>query len=280
MLKINKTSLLQTFIDFYTISGIRVAVYDSDYEEVMAYPIERIPLCTIIRQSEEVVKKCNQCDKQALEKCNKTRKPWIYKCHAGLVEVATPIIKGAKIVGYAMFGQILDEKDIPNKHEIIEKNFPEGRFPGVREAIDVLKWKSRREVEAAATILESLTLYLLSNNVIIPDEDEFAEQIDNYIEDNIGKRITADDISIYMGLSRAKLFEISKQYLSVSLSDYIKEKRIKHAKKLLVSTEMNISEIADACGFGDYVYFSKVFKENTGMSAREYKNNYKYKRSW
>ena len=54
--------------------------------------------------------------------------------------------------------------------------------------------------------------------------------------------------------------------------EYLTKKRIQRAKFLidLYSDSLPIYEIAEMCGYLDYVYFSKKFKEETGMSPREY----------
>ena len=36
---------------------------------------------------------------------------------------------------------------------------------------------------------------------------------------------------------------------------------------------MPLAQICEECGYVDYIYFSKKFKEVTGLSPREYKNN-------
>jgi AraC-like DNA-binding protein len=48
--------------------------------------------------------------------------------------------------------------------------------------------------------------------------------------------------------------------------------RIAHAKKLLLENESTISEIAYTCGFVDSNYFSKRFKQITGVSPSEFRN--------
>jgi AraC-like DNA-binding protein len=45
---------------------------------------------------------------------------------------------------------------------------------------------------------------------------------------------------------------------------------IEMAKKLLVENDTSISQIANACGYNSLAYFSKCFKEATGMTPKEY----------
>ena len=49
--------------------------------------------------------------------------------------------------------------------------------------------------------------------------------------------------------------------------------RIEMAKKLLASSGLKIYEVAEKVGFENPYYFSKVFRDITGMTCKEFKNN-------
>lgn len=67
-------------------------------------------------------------------------------------------------------------------------------------------------------------------------------------------------------LSRA----FKKKY-HVNFSEYLKDIRIGHAKRLLETSSRKTYEIADQIGYDDAHYFSQVFKKKTGMSPLEYR---------
>ena len=48
------------------------------------------------------------------------------------------------------------------------------------------------------------------------------------------------------------------------------ESRIEKAKDLILNTDMKIYEVACSVGYPDQKYFSKVFKEYTGVSAKQF----------
>ena len=72
-------------------------------------------------------------------------------------------------------------------------------------------------------------------------------------------------------VSRSGLQRKMKQIMGVTPVDFLKEARIKHACKLLDTTQKSVSEIAFACGFSDPKYFSRCFKASTGKSPTEYR---------
>ncbi|MFR7900861.1 MAG: helix-turn-helix domain-containing protein [Ruminococcus sp.] len=57
-----------------------------------------------------------------------------------------------------------------------------------------------------------------------------------------------------------------KKETGLSFSEYVMNYRITLAKMLLQATERNIQEIAGMTGFNSASYFSKIFKQETGIS--------------
>ena len=57
----------------------------------------------------------------------------------------------------------------------------------------------------------------------------------------------------------------------MTFSAYIKKVRITKAKELLIGTSLKLYEIAEKVGYSDPKYFSRVFKETTGMLPAEYR---------
>ena len=91
-----------------------------------------------------------------------------------------------------------------------------------------------------------------------------------YIEENFAFDIKLEDIAKSVYLHPNYFFKLFKKYLGVSPTKYLLEVRIEHAKYLLMTTELSISEIADKCGFASQTYFSYVFKNSVGKSPTEY----------
>ena len=60
--------------------------------------------------------------------------------------------------------------------------------------------------------------------------------------------------------------------MKVTLKQYLSGYRLEKAKKLLEQDYMKITEIAEKCGYANANYFSKVFREGTGMTPLEYRS--------
>ena len=63
-----------------------------------------------------------------------------------------------------------------------------------------------------------------------------------------------------------------KDYMGISPNEYRTKSRIEKAKNLLATSQMSVKEITYLLGFYDESYFYKVFKTETGITPKEYRN--------
>ena len=93
--------------------------------------------------------------------------------------------------------------------------------------------------------------------------------------DEIDTNFTCSDINItdlsnMCGMSEVYFRRIFTQRFGVSPKEYIIQKRMEYAKRLLLSGEFGVSEIAELCGYAEPCHFSREFKKRTGVSPKEY----------
>ena len=72
-------------------------------------------------------------------------------------------------------------------------------------------------------------------------------------------------------MGRTRLYDVIDSYLGCGLAKHIQNQRVKAAQQMLLQTDRTVSDIAFAVVFSDYNHFSRVFKNNCGMSAREFR---------
>jgi len=95
-----------------------------------------------------------------------------------------------------------------------------------------------------------------------------------YIHCNYSENISLDNLSQAVDISKSYLSMIFKQEMGINFINYLNQYRIERAKELLLGTNLKIYEIADQVGFSSPYYFSKVFKDMTNFSCKEYKDRY------
>lgn len=92
-----------------------------------------------------------------------------------------------------------------------------------------------------------------------------------FIESDLSAVLTLSTISNSLNVSGAYLSTVFKKETGMTITDFIWDKRIKHAEYLLTSTRLQVQTIALHCGILDVQYFSKVFKKLTGKTPKEYR---------
>jgi len=98
---------------------------------------------------------------------------------------------------------------------------------------------------------------------------QFISSLNQLIEENLqSDGFDVNFISRTMGMSAPILYRKLKAISNLSLNNYVKTYRLNKAKELLTSA-MNISEVAYAVGFSDRKYFSKEFKKQFGHNPSE-----------
>jgi len=95
---------------------------------------------------------------------------------------------------------------------------------------------------------------------------------ENFIMENFTRKISLKEISAVAGLSPPYFSTIFKEEMGENLSKYLNRLRVEKASRLLLDTEMSLSEIAACCCFEDQSWFSKIFKAYTGISPGKYRN--------
>jgi len=95
---------------------------------------------------------------------------------------------------------------------------------------------------------------------------------ENFIMENFTRKISLREISAVAGLSPPYFSTIFKEEMGENLSKYLNRLRVEKASRLLLDTEMSLSEIAACCCFEDQSWFSKIFKAYTGISPGKYRN--------
>ncbi len=103
---------------------------------------------------------------------------------------------------------------------------------------------------------------------------EFVQVID-YIEKHLSEPITLDELSSIAHFEKSYLTVRFKEIWGLSPMKYVNYMRIERAKLLLKTTDMSVTDVAGAVGFGSIHYFSRYFKEKENMTPNEYRNERK-----
>ena len=92
------------------------------------------------------------------------------------------------------------------------------------------------------------------------------------IDSDLSAPITPSGLAKAQNVSLGHLCTVFKEETGKTITEFIRERRITHAKHLLRTTSLQIQTVALHCGIVDLQYFSKVFKRMTGKTPREYRD--------
>lgn len=94
-----------------------------------------------------------------------------------------------------------------------------------------------------------------------------------YINENIYKNITVNDVADYMNFNRSYLSRKFKSELGIDLSSYIKNAKLEESKNLLKHSNMSISEISNLLCFSSQSHFQNAFKKQYEMTPQTFRKS-------
>ena len=114
-------------------------------------------------------------------------------------------------------------------------------------------------------------LLVLENRIRSRSIHPLVRTIMKYVQEHLSERITLEDIGRETFFSPIYCDALFKKETGRSIIDYVIEKRIDEAKRLLLGEELPLAVIAEQLGFRDYNYFSRAFKKRCGYTPSAYR---------
>lgn len=99
----------------------------------------------------------------------------------------------------------------------------------------------------------------------------YVRKIQRYILEHYQQAFTVADVAAHVQLSPVYCGALFKKERSQTILEYANLIRSRRAAVLLTESSQSLADIADACGFSDIYYFSRVFKRNIGESPAAYR---------
>lgn len=123
--------------------------------------------------------------------------------------------------------------------------------------------------EAINKILDSVFEQLSSQQTV--ELTPYMKRAVAYIHKHYKENISQAEVAEAVGISSAYLSTLFRKEMKESFPSFLMDVRLKYAVYLLEEDRLSLKEIADKCGFTDYIYFLKSFKKKFRCSPKEYK---------
>ncbi len=266
IIEYNKEHLTGILNDISVLVGVGISVRDTDYRPIATGKTGK-DYCSLLQSVEKNgADLCRACDRQILDRCRKTKKLEWHICRAGLYDSAMPIMKDGVIVGFLILGQV---RSINSPAEPV--NLPETDEKTRAELCRLyaeLPFISMDRLEAFYDLLPRI-LFECSIRIV---HDPLINEAVAYIDANLQGDLSIGALCAHLYVSKNYLYEAFRENFGNTVTGYINQRRIHHAKRLLEQSEMSVSKIAEEVGVPNNAYFCKIFKKETGMTPSQYRS--------
>lgn len=151
----------------------------------------------------------------------------------------------------------------------------------VAKIIRVIKERSETYILETYSLLYGMITYMLKNyklkklsgtNILYNQENlNRLIRILTYVNENYCEKINIGQLANKEHLSTTYFSHFVKDMIGVSLQTYITQLRIEKARKMLIFTDENISNISEKCGFSELKIFSQQFKRYYTLTPSKFR---------
>jgi AraC-like DNA-binding protein len=217
--------------------------------------------CAARRSHPHFNARCIACDRAHLAVARAQRDVHIYRCHNGLLEGVVPLYDRRNFyVGAIVFGQLREAGARP----------PADATAAHRRLFLRLPVSSEVRATDVGSLLKCMSEYIIGNELIRCRNRPWAERLDAYIEENLGRAIRIGDMATALGCSKSFVSHRFRAEFGLSPKQYIQRRRMDEARVLL-ETGDTVQRAAARLGFHDAFHFSKAFRAHWGRPPKLFK---------
>lgn len=120
-------------------------------------------------------------------------------------------------------------------------------------------------------MIKTVNEFLISQNMSSKSK-AVSDRIKEYIDNNFSSVTAIEESASEQNISVYHANVIFKQHYNMTIFEYLVQKRMEEAKKMLCDTNKKIYEVAQSVGYSSNTYFSTAFKKNVGVRPQQYRD--------
>ena len=105
----------------------------------------------------------------------------------------------------------------------------------------------------------------------LKDRSLQVQRVITYVDTNLAADLSLKSLAGLLNINASYLSALFRREMGMPLTEYVNRRRIAHAQRLLLSTDLPIKSIALQSGVSDVYYFSRLFKRLVGMTPKAYR---------
>lgn len=262
--------------------GRKLHISVLDLSGILDYPLTSISFeseihskafCYTAKTTERGRRVCMRCKALANRKAAESGCAFEGYCSWGLYEYALPLKIGDSVAAVVYVGNaVIDEKESRDRLMRTSRLAKISSEPLMRELENAERLESSEELSKIAEIVADYIRILAENSPKTKSELHWlAAAMKRYADETYTENITLSELSTTYRKNEKYLGRLFKREIGVSYNEYVLEKRLKKAKKLLLESDDKIIDIALSCGFNTISYFNRVFKKENGVSPHVFR---------
>ena len=272
---------LQTLISLLQ-SGRKLHISVLDLSGILDYPLTSISFeseihskafCRTAKITERGRRICMRCKALANTKAAESGCAFEGYCSWGLYEYALPVKIGDSVAAVVYVGNaVIDEKRSRERLMRTSRLAKISSDPLMRELENAERLESSEELSKIAEIVADYIKILAENSPKIKSETHWlATAMKRYADETFTENVTLSELAATYHKNSKYLGRLFKREIGVSYNEYVLEKRLRKAEKLLTETDEKIIDIALSCGFNNIPYFNRVFIKSNGVSPGQFR---------
>jgi AraC-like DNA-binding protein len=156
----------------------------------------------------------------------------------------------------------------PLLHEMrVRETAPYGYSHMIKNLLEIFLIKLRRNKDV---FTKDSRLRYKVDGVNVP---EWIKETVDYIGSRVYTKISVSEIASRFGVSESLLKKEFSKYYGGGVINFFHKRKVEEAKRLIREGKISFSEIADKLAFDNPQYFTKFFKNLTGLTPSEYRNS-------
>ena len=263
-IKWNWEKLSDVFRTFSNVCNVNISIVNKDMEPVNSDWFVNNAYCEAIQKSKHGKKLCTSSDRCLFKMCDQTKSAQMHMCHAGLIDIAIPIVQNDEILGYIILGQIKCDNDFNNVIDNILFGYDD--ISQIERYYNELPLFDYDKIQSMIKLSSILSEYIALKNMYFFEKNDLINLAEEYIIENLDKNISIEVLVRELCTSKTTLYRAFKNQYNLTPGEYINIKRVRKSESLLVRTNDSIEKISETVGFSAASYYSKVFKKIHGIS--------------
>lgn len=266
----DREQMASAFRNFYNATGISIQFFDENSRSYV-FDVARNRYCNAVHNAAVGKHICRESDKALFDECRRTKKTAIHICHAGLVDIAIPILYDGVILGYLILGRMKRDDDFSVVSDYIASLGLDVDI--MKEYYLSLPHYDSDKIQGISSLATMLAKYILLSHMLTPGFNNSMQRVLDFIEENLHTHISVNDIADGAHISKSTLYKNFKDTFGCTVAEYMMKKRIERAEKLLLETDISIEEISAQTGFSSAAYFTANFKRQKGITPLKFRKN-------